>query len=276
MNDVIYIFIDAGYLKRAYQDTVRRIFGDHFEINYFQIKNGFNARRAFYYDCIDDIKKVGESDADFQTRVQKQEEYLDSIDALEGFHVRRGHLARGRMNQQKEVDVLLAVDMMNHAFSRNMTKAVLISGDRDFRPVVQSVAGTGTYVEVMYRRETGSKDLGRAADMVSYLDLVTLVSWTAVGPGESVFAYMPSTSRQQFSSQRDLDAFKEPNWQALRNGIAGPAENTRNIRSYKSNDELYYKIDVDAGNLILARHAFNDLAKLEEFIACQYGPITWT
>ncbi len=166
--------------------------------------------------------------------------------------------------------------MMNHAFSRNMTKAILISGDRDFRPVVQSVAGTGTYVEVMYRRETGSKDLGRAADMVSYLDLVTLVSWTAVGPGESVFAYMPRTSHQHFGSQHALDNFNEPTWQALKSGITGPAENARKIRAYKSNDVDLYKIEVDMRKFVLARHAFKNMAKLEEFIACQYGPITWT
>jgi hypothetical protein len=59
VNEVIYIFINAGYLKRAYQDTVRKLFGDHFDIDYFQIKNRFNARRAVYYDCIDDIRKAG-------------------------------------------------------------------------------------------------------------------------------------------------------------------------------------------------------------------------
>ena len=181
MSDIVYIFIDGGYLKRAYKDTIGTLFGDYFEIDYYQIKNSILARRAFYYDCVDDTRRKGESDADFQARVQKQEEHLDAIDALEGFHVRRGYLAPGRLNQQKEVDVLLAVDMMNHAFSRNMTKAVLISGDRDFRPVVQGVAITaGTYVEVMYRKETGSKPLGRAADLVRYLDCIQLIQWTAV------------------------------------------------------------------------------------------------
>jgi uncharacterized LabA/DUF88 family protein len=152
-------------------------------------KNSVSARRAFYYDCIDDIKKKEESDLDFQARLHKQEEYIDAIDALEGFHVRRGYLAPGRMNQQKEVDVLLAVDMMNHAFSRNMTKAVLVSGDRDFRPVVQGVANAGTYVEVMYSKESGSKPLGKAADLVRYLDCIQLIQWTAVPPGENKWAF---------------------------------------------------------------------------------------
>jgi hypothetical protein len=62
---------------------------------------------------------------DYTLRVQQQEERLDAIDSLEGFHVRRGHLAyRKRRRQeeqkgQKEIDVLLAVDMMTNSF--NMT-----------------------------------------------------------------------------------------------------------------------------------------------------------
>jgi len=175
MADTTYLFIDGGYLKRVFKETVGKIFGDHYEMDYCAIKKELCSRRAFYYDCVDNIRREWECEADFQARIQQQEESLDLIDSLEGFHVRRGHLAPGRTKQQKEVDVLLAVDMMSHSFKRNISKAVLISGDRDFKPVVQSIAMAGTYVEVMFWKKTGSKDLGREADNVNLLDMVQLV-----------------------------------------------------------------------------------------------------
>jgi uncharacterized LabA/DUF88 family protein len=38
---------------------------------------------------------------------------------------------------------------MNHSFRRNMTKAVLIAGDQDFKPVVESLVQAGTWVTVV-------------------------------------------------------------------------------------------------------------------------------
>jgi hypothetical protein len=232
---------------------------------------------VFYYDCIDNEKKNGESQTDFDARVAAQEEYLDAIDALEGFHVRRGHLASGRNKQQKEVDVLLAVDMMNHAFSRNMTKALLISGDRDFRPVVQSVAAIGTYVQVMYRKETGAKPLGNAADFVEHLDVTKLIEWTAITPGDNRWAYFPTSQNQNFHSVANRDNHKEPSHVEICTGyLASSRTANRKIRKYKNQDNGLFVIHLDKGPLTLAMHAFTDDAVLENFITLQYGPITWT
>jgi uncharacterized LabA/DUF88 family protein len=275
MQEITYIFIDGAYLRTTYRETVRKLFGDQFEIDFSAIKNSTVARRAFYYDCIDYAKKDTETAADCDARVRKQEEYLDTIDALEGFHVRRGHLAHGRMKQQKEVDVLLAVDMMNHAFSRNMTKAVLISGDRDFRPVVQSVTAAGTYVQVMYRKETGSRDLGKAADLVSDLDLVTLINWTRIEAGDNRGAHFPSTYRQSFSSVHELNQDNLLNWNYLRDGCVGSTDDPKRVRAYQWSDGSSFLFSVEVGKLTLAKHTFRDFGKLEEFLTLQYGPVAW-
>src|SRR5262249_1181531 len=137
-------FIDGGYLQGVYRDLFVPIFGPAYLVDYKSVMEFFGARRAYLYDCLDDERKSGESQADFDARVKQQQEIFDVIDRVEGVHVRYGTLTPGRRRQQKEVDVLLSVDMLTHSFSKNMDAAVLLSGDRDFRPVVESVVRLGT------------------------------------------------------------------------------------------------------------------------------------
>jgi len=277
MEEITYVFIDGGYLTAEYTDTVRKLFGSRFDIDYSQIKMWTSARRVFYYDCVDNEQRVGENATDFTARVQKQENNLDAIDALEGFHVRRGHLASGHRKQQKEVDVLLAVDMMNHAYSRNMTKAVLISGDRDFRPVVQSVAATGTYVQVMFRKETGSKELGKAADIVEHLDISTLIEWTIIAPGDTRWAHFPTTYHLNFGSLDARDNYKEHNHVLARSGyLASSRGLPRKVRKHEISGTSGFAYYIDRTPMGFATHAFHDIALLEEFITLKYGPVTWT
>ena len=52
--------------------------------------------------------------------------------------------------RQKGVDVLLAVEMLDHAFRKNMDEAWLLAGDADFVPLVEAVTRLGTWVNVIY------------------------------------------------------------------------------------------------------------------------------
>ena len=113
------------------------------------------------------MKRKNESDADLAKRVAEQNADFDKIRSLEGFRVREGHLSTGAKRQQKEVNVLLSLDMMKHSFNKNMSKAVLISGDRDFKPVVEAVSDQGTIVHVCFEPKTGSAELAKSADAFS-------------------------------------------------------------------------------------------------------------
>ncbi len=66
--------------------------------------------------------------------------------------------------RQKEVDVQLAVDMLTHGFSKNMSRAVLLSGDLDFRPIVEALVRGGVFVDVWYEKESAARELFWAAD----------------------------------------------------------------------------------------------------------------
>ncbi|NES70664.1 MAG: NYN domain-containing protein, partial [Okeania sp. SIO2D1] len=129
-------------------DSTSKWFGnevenDNINIDFNAIKIFFNAQKVFYYDYIDRIQGKYEEKIDFEERVSQQKDYFNQIRSLEEYHVKLGNLTK---KGQKEVHILLTVDMMNHAIRNNMTKAVLLSGDKDFKPLVESLVNMGMIV----------------------------------------------------------------------------------------------------------------------------------
>ena len=70
------------------------------------------------------------------------------------------------------------IDFEEIDVSQNMEKAVLIAGDLDFEPVVESLIRFGTYVEVKYERNSAAKNLHLAADFGQEINLLTFYNWT--------------------------------------------------------------------------------------------------
>src|ERR1700730_10139360 len=77
---------------------------------------------------------------------------------------RPGSVRRSKKREQKEVDVLLAVDMVTLGFLGVMSKAVLLTGDVDLRPAVEELVRHGVEVDVWFHRSSYSEDLVAAAD----------------------------------------------------------------------------------------------------------------
>jgi uncharacterized LabA/DUF88 family protein len=180
MSEPTYLFIDGGHLRRNYTDTVRRWFGSDGEIRIDTVKTTFSAHKCFYYDSIDDIPHDGERLADCEARVRKQEEVFNRIQSIYGTHVRLGSMTGTRKNKrQKQVDILLAVDVMNHAARRNMGRAVLLTGDQDFKPLVQSVVDMGLFIHVAGDIRHTSRDLAHAADHYEPLTMTRYHQWSA-------------------------------------------------------------------------------------------------
>jgi uncharacterized LabA/DUF88 family protein len=169
-----YLFIDGAYLREQYRKLIDPVLGDGGELEYQKISRSFDCAKAYYYDCLDE-KKRDETDADFDSRRKAQEELFNRIREVPGFHVRTGTLSGRR---QKEVDVTLAVDMLTHAFYKNVSRAVLIAGDLDFRPVVDSLVRLGTWVEVASVRTTTAKPLQWAADQHRELTFSDFYDWS--------------------------------------------------------------------------------------------------
>jgi uncharacterized LabA/DUF88 family protein len=164
-----YAFIDGAYFRSCFEERLRANFGDYGGIRYDQIP--FRGTKTFYYDCVDDIKLDNETQGDFDQRVQRQVAEFEKIASHPDWHVRHGTLSgnsrpggRRARRHQKEVDVLLAVDMMNHAFRQNMERAILVAGDLDFKPVVESLIQLGRHVTVAACEQTCHRELRLAAD----------------------------------------------------------------------------------------------------------------
>jgi uncharacterized LabA/DUF88 family protein len=175
-----YLFIDGGHL-RYYRETVRKWFGEEPEIQYDFLRTNFSALKCFYYDCLDDIQRTDETDQKMTERIARQKSELSRIRSFPGTHVRLGSLV-GEENtkRQKEVDILLAVDMLNHAARQNAKQMTLLSGDRDFRPVIESLVQMGIYVEVAGDARHTSSVLSEAADYYRQLTISDYFQWSSL------------------------------------------------------------------------------------------------
>ena len=180
-SKVTYLFIDGSYLRESYIDTTSKWFGnevgdDNINIDFNAIKIFFDARKVFYYDYIDRIQGKYEDKIDFEDRVSKQKDYFNQIRSLEEYHVKLGNLTK---KGQKEAGILLTIDMMNHAMRNNMTKAVLLSGDKDFKPLVESLVNMGMLVYVSSEVRSTSSDLKFAADSYIPLSFFDYYKWSS-------------------------------------------------------------------------------------------------
>ena len=125
----IYVNATHGSPKLGLQMRKTKAIGS---FNFEQLTSGMF--KTFYYDCKDDLKKATETEEQFRKRLE-QEEHFNGIQGVRGCHVQLGTLtSEGTRKRQKEVDILLTVDMMNRAIRQNMDHAFLLSGDADFRP----------------------------------------------------------------------------------------------------------------------------------------------
>ena len=116
-KQITYLFVDGSNFRQYFNETTQKWFGQEVEFDFKKIKDFFQAEKAFYYDCVDDVKTDNENQQDFDERVEAQEIKLNKIREVEGCHVHLGSLSgKGKKKRQKEVDVLLAVQMMEHAF----------------------------------------------------------------------------------------------------------------------------------------------------------------
>jgi len=140
---------------------MKSVFGESGEIDVVKIVQQASPFRTFYYGCMDDVQKDGEDDDTFKARIETQDAYFDYIRSVYGVHRQLGTLAgrrRGKKERrQKEVDVLLAVGMLTHGFNKNMSRAVLLSGDLDFRPVVEALVRGASLSKSRVRRRQVQK-----------------------------------------------------------------------------------------------------------------------
>lgn len=119
----------------------------------------------FYYDALP-VREDGEAEKDHEMLVKPQKDMLDAVASVDRVHVYEGDARRRRKRglEQKKVDVMLTVDMLTHAFRKNMHQATLLTGDNDFKPLIDALVQDGLFVTLMYPPDETSRELMQAAD----------------------------------------------------------------------------------------------------------------
>lgn len=174
--EVSYLFIDGAYLRSIVESLGEECFGDsRVPIDYGVLANGFT--KVFYYDCPPPMKSQ-ESEGEYERRIAAYEAHCKKLKSLRGWHVVEGIVKRtGKRARQKEVDILIAVDMLTHTYRRNMHRVAFIAGDQDFRPLVEAVVREGMFIELWYEPTSASSELIFAADAHRPLEPFTFHGW---------------------------------------------------------------------------------------------------
>jgi len=166
-----YIFIDGNCLEMTLKKVSERHFGGaKIGVSYAHLKAGH--RKAYYYDAIP-VREWEEPADDYEARTADKRAELSAIAREDGYHVRTGdaQARKRRGREQKMVDVQLAVDMMAFAHQGLFTKATLITGDLDFKPLVDALVGMGIEVTLYFPVGETNADLIEAADRSIPIDI---------------------------------------------------------------------------------------------------------
>ena len=160
------IYLLIGGCLRAVLERVTDTFagGAVLDLDYETLTRNYS--KVFYYDALPE-RKSGEDETTYYGRIAPQRCLFDRLSSLDRFHVYEGDVRRSstrRGPEHKKIDVMIAVDMLTHSFRRNMHEATLLTGDLDFKPLIDALVQEGMFVNLWYPRGETSRELIASAD----------------------------------------------------------------------------------------------------------------
>ena len=166
MTGAVYAFIDGAAFDATLEELGPAFGATYRDIDWRALTRG--TQRIFYFDALPQ-QKGGESAEVFGAKLKAKQEKFSLLKKVPGFHVREGHTRlrenSGRpMLQQKGVDVALAVEVLKHTYSENITVARLFLNDLDFFPLLEALTDTKVTSELFYRPGKTAPELIEAAD----------------------------------------------------------------------------------------------------------------
>ena len=160
------IFIDGAYLEHVLKDEFREARVD-FQALSERMAGTSDILRTYYYHC--PSYQSDPPTEDERNRYSARRKFFDALDRLPRYKVRLGRLAR-RLDQrgrprfeQKRVDILLGVDMVQLAAKQVIQEAVLVAGDSDFIPAVTAAQSDGVVVRLFHGKRPHN-DLWQVSD----------------------------------------------------------------------------------------------------------------
>ena len=154
MADRVALFIDGAYLQRVLADEFGRANIDFGRLSE-QMAGDAKVLRTYYYNCLP-YQSRSPSEQD-QERFDNARRFYHSLALLPRFEVRlgrlelRGHRTDGSpIFEQKRVDIMLGVDLVQHAAKGHIQQAVLLAGDSDFIPAIAVAKSEGVLVRLFH------------------------------------------------------------------------------------------------------------------------------
>lgn len=146
------VFIDGGYARKVLEQFSNP------RVCYFKFSEyvaaGQERLRTYYYDCAPYVSSP--PTVEQKTRKAGFDRFVAALELQSRFQVKLGRLARrvdhnGEIRfEQKMVDILLAVDLVQLSVGHQIQRAVLLAKDSDFVPAIQIARNAGTVVELYY------------------------------------------------------------------------------------------------------------------------------
>ena len=87
---------------------------------------------------------------------------------------------------QKEVDVSMACEILSHAIKDHYDTAIIVTGDRDFRPAVEHIQSEGKKAEIAGFSKGMSHALRRSGDVFHCLDSIPMIRLMTEQPGTEI------------------------------------------------------------------------------------------
>ena len=156
-NRRVMIFIDGSNL---YHVLKQNVFKQDLDYRKFAEKLSGNREliRTYYYN-------IRQESPDNPALAASQDRFLNALYETEYLEVKLGiWKQRGNTMVEKGVDVMIASDLISHAYEDHYDTAILVSGDADFYPALQVVKDTGKQVEVAAFDSNLSAEAARMTD----------------------------------------------------------------------------------------------------------------
>ena len=146
------VFIDGGYARKVFEQF------NNARVSYRKfseaVASGQERLRTYYYDCAPYVSSPA-TEAE-KLRKANFDRFVAALERESRFQVKLGRLARREDNQgairfeQKMVDILLAVDLVQLSVDHQIQRAVILANDSDFVPAIEIARSAGTVVELYY------------------------------------------------------------------------------------------------------------------------------
>jgi uncharacterized LabA/DUF88 family protein len=142
------ILIDNGYLSAILRDEFEEIRIDYLKLSDILCGGCFRLR-TYIYDCLpyQDNPPTPEQKELYSGKLK----FFNALKKLPSFEVRFGkQRPRPGGFVQKGVDVLLSVDLVRLSSKGQIQKAILIAGDADYVPAVQTAKDEGVSIKLYH------------------------------------------------------------------------------------------------------------------------------